>query len=245
MATDPRQVQRVQHLVQIPPLPPVPELSSQMREQNGLFAPFKKFDQQHQEWARQVGQTLQTAHQSVVRAAKASQTAQVYADRGWAHLVRSNGFWWYTTSLSVRPNSARISIRVTDWRKVGYISEVNLTTFNDRLQIVGTSPSGATQIWVDTGTAPREFAIEVISEGTEDFSKHGMIGGQPLVTVWPGSAMGSVPEVTDACHTVLKPMPSVAGVPGRVYRAWLKSDEDANPASPDDLHADGCFVSLV
>lgn len=238
MASDPKQAARFQNVVQMPPLPPTPELSGHFREGNSLFAPFAKFDQQHREWARQLGLNLQQAHQSLLRAAERKTTAntQPWPDRGWCRLVRQPDGWWMDGSIVYRPNSAKIWVEVVENRVAGYESGVSVTAFNGQVR-AGKWITEQMPVWVQTGAVPRTFRITVADPGT-DVSR---IGYVPVITLTAGTAVVRdgvtvFPEVADGCTTVVRRADE------NTWLAWLKSEEGTELA---DLHCDACHVTLV
>jgi len=261
MSTDPRQRNRLQSLPQMPPLPPVPQLAEQMREGHGLYTPFAKFDQQHQEWARQLGLNLQTAHSSILRVAesKTKAAAQVWPDRGWVRLIRQSDGWWVDGSILYRPDSAKIWIEVLDNRVAGYEATVDLPTFNQSLlkwvrgnDVSGTGfrdsavlspsavgPSQPQKIWVQTGAVPRAFRVTIVSEGT-DVNR---VGAVPVISLTPGTAVYRdgvklFDGVTDGVVTV------VSRVDDKTYTCWLHSIMD-DPVPDSEIHCDACHVTLV
>lgn len=244
MSTDPRQRNRLQSLPQMPPLPPVPLLAEQMREGHGLYAPFAKFDQQHQEWARQLGLNLQTAHSSILRVAesKTKATTQVWPDRGWARLIRQSDGWWGDGSTLYRPNSAQIWIEVLDNRVVGYEATASTVAFNNAYkEWVKNAPQTLVpqKIWVQTGAVPRAFRVTIVSEGT-DVNR---VGAVPVISLTPGTAVYRdgvklFDGVTDGVVTV------VSRVDDKTYTCWLHSIMD-DPVPDSEIHCDACHVTLV
>jgi len=244
MSTDPRQRNRLQSLPQMPPLPPVPLLAEQMREGHGLYTPFAKFDQQHQEWARQLGLNLQTAHSSILRAAESKTKAatQVWPDRGWARLIRLSDGWWGDASLLYRPNSAQIWIEVLDNRVAGYEATASAVAFNHAYkEWVKNAPQTLVpqKIWVQTGAVPRAFRVTIVSEGT-DVNR---VGAVPVISLTPGTAVYRdgvklFDGVTDGVVTV------VSRVDDKTYTCWLHSIMD-DPVPDSEIHCDACHVTLV
>lgn len=237
---------RFQAPVQMPPLPPTPELSGHFREGNGLFAPFAKYDQQHREWARQLGLNLQQAHHSVLRAAeRKSGTTPPWPDRGWARLFLMDGKWWFDASLRYRPNSAAINIEVLANRTSGFQSSATLTAFNGQI-VNGKWLTESLPIWVETGAVPRAFRVTILTEGTDTTR----IGAVPIISLVPGLAVVSdgvkvMEAVSDGVVTVVSRVSSPdTNLPTNVYTCWLHSAmEDPTPDS--ELHCSACHVTLV
>lgn len=251
--TDTRQAARLRTVPQLPSSPPPPDLAALYAEHKpaGLTEVFRRFDQDHRDWAQKIARQRQTADQALHDAA--ARSGKTYLpDAGWATLDFVPSLIGYASSqipASQGGYGRAIGIEVMEWRldwrasltATGIDLDRYMASFYLKQKALYAGP--AIPSYSTVYLAPRTFSISFDESTYLDpiFGTRGRL--VPRIDIIPGDDIVSptgqtFKRSTDALQAVVRRVG-----PG-TYTAWLQSVETESPSAKENLHAGAIRVSL-